>query len=262
VEMNKLGRTVGVAAGRNMATAMGSAPYVVALDSDAEFSDDQVLNRVVRHFEVRPNLCAIGFRIANMYTGNNDATSWDYSGRGDPDCGFSTTRFVGAGHAVRRDVFEGVGGYDEKLFFCGEELDLCYRMLNLGYRIAYMPDVGVRHKVSPEHRVHWERGRYYYTVRNALYSNYKFGASRARLTLSAMAFLARGMRNSMLRDTLRAFRDGLRMCREFRRGGEDAKRPYRLSAETWHYILECEPSRRESVLRKAGRQLSGLPHRV
>lgn len=258
-ELKKLEKNVGVAAGRNIATAMGSAPYVVALDSDAEFSDEHVLNRVVRHFEVNPNLCAIGFRIENMYTGENDATSWDYSGASDPDLGFNTTRFIGAGHALRRDVFDSVGGYDESLFFCGEELDLCYRMLNLGYRIAYMPDVGVRHKVSPEHRVYWDRGRYYYTVRNTLYTNYKFGASWTRLAVSASAFFVRGLRNSMLRETLRAFRDCLRMCRAFRTSDAD-KRPYRLSSATWKYILECEPSRRDTVIRKIHRQLVSLPH--
>ena len=33
----------------------------------------------------------------------------------------NTTRFVGAGHAIRRSTFEAVGGYDERLMFCGEE---------------------------------------------------------------------------------------------------------------------------------------------
>ncbi|MGP1609432.1 MAG: glycosyltransferase, partial [Burkholderiales bacterium] len=101
-ELKKLGRNVGVAAGRNIATAMGDAPYVVALDSDAEFADEDVLARVVGHFESDPQLCAISFRIMNFFTGENDSTSWDYSGAGDPNRSFSTTRFIGAGHAMRR----------------------------------------------------------------------------------------------------------------------------------------------------------------
>ena len=41
--------------------------------------------------------------------------------------------FVGAAHAVRRDVFLKVGGYREHFFFMGEEGDLCLRMMQAGY---------------------------------------------------------------------------------------------------------------------------------
>lgn len=258
-ELRKLGRNVGVAAGRNIASAMGQAPYIVALDSDAEFADEHALQRAVGHLEADSYLCAAGFRITNFFTGENDATSWDYPEQNNPDMRFSATRFIGAGHAMRRSVFESAGGYDERLFFCGEEVDLCYRMLNAGYRIAYMPDVAIRHKVSPEHRVYWGKGRYYYTVRNNLYTNYKFGASPLRLAVSAAAFLVKGSRNGVLLETLRAFKDCMRMCGEFRASSED-KRPYELSPATWAYILQCEPSRRDNVIRKIHRQLASLPH--
>ncbi|HEX5126135.1 MAG TPA: glycosyltransferase, partial [Rhodocyclaceae bacterium] len=156
IELKKLGRNVGVAGGRNIASAMGNAPYIVALDSDAEFADTDMLARAVTIMNNDPHLCAIGFRINNFFTGENDATSWDYPAPGShPDRKFFTTRFIGAGHAIRRSAFELAGGYDERLFFCGEEIDLCYRMLNTGLRIQYVPSVIVCHKVSPEHRVLW-----------------------------------------------------------------------------------------------------------
>lgn len=258
-ELCKLGSNVGVAAGRNIATAMGDAPYVVALDSDAEFADEDVLRRVAGHFESDPHMCAMGFRILNFFTGENDHTSWDYPGADDPGRRFSTTRFIGAGHAIRRNVFASVGGYDERLFFCGEEVDLCYRMLNAGYHITYMPDVAIRHKVSPEHRVYWNRGRYYYTVRNNLYTSYKFGTSLPRLVVAAAAFAVKGFRNGMVSESIRAVRDSLRMCREFRISPEN-KQFYNLSRATWNYVLRYEPSRRENVARKIYRQFASLPH--
>lgn len=259
IELKKLGHNVGVAAGRNIATAMGDAPYVVALDSDAEFADEDVLRRVLGHFESDPHMCAMGFRILNFFTGENDHTSWDYPGADDPRRRFSTTRFIGAGHAIRRSVFESVGGYDERLFFCGEEVDLCYRMLNAGYHITYMPDVAIRHKVSPEHRVYWNRGRYYYTVRNNLYTSYKFGTSLPRLLLAAGAFAVKGFRNGMIGESFRAFRDSLRMCRAFSISREN-KRFYQMSRSTWNYVLRCEPSRRENIFHKIYRQFVSLPH--
>ena len=53
-----------------------------------------------------PKLCAIGFRIKNFFTRRNDETSWDYAGHGSPERRFAATRFIGAGHALRRAAFE------------------------------------------------------------------------------------------------------------------------------------------------------------
>lgn len=255
--LKKLGRNTGVAGGRNIASAMGSAPIIVALDSDAVFADRHALAVAVAHLDSHPELCAIGFRIDNYYTGENDATAWDYPPGCRPDTGFPTTRFMGGGHALRRSVFEAVGAYDARLFFCGEEVDLCYRMLDAGYRIAYVPEVAIRHKSSPQQQVVWGRGRYYYTVRNNLYSAWKFGTPLPRLLLGAAAFTVRGWRNGMPLAALRGLVDAAGMCRDYRRR-EQATRT--LSSATWRYIRQCEPTRQEPLLAKIRRQFVRLPH--
>lgn len=260
VELKKLGQNTGVAGGRNIATAMGNGRYVIALDSDAVFGDPATLARAVRHLDANPDLAAIGFRIENYFTGENDDTSWDYPGH-HPDERFFSTRFVGAGHAIRRMAFEAAGGYDARLFFCQEELDLSYRMLNLGYRIEYFPDVKVRHKISPSHRVAWDRGRYFFTVRNALYSSYKFGTPLSRLGLGAAAFLARGVANGVGVAAARGLCAAIRMCAAYARSTED-KSLYRLLPETRRYIGACEPWRSEPAITKMRRQFKRLPGRV
>lgn len=259
--LHKSERNLGVAGGRNAASAMGTARYIVALDSDAIFADPRSLQRAVAHLDRNPGLCALAFRIENFYTGRNDDSSWDYPGENDPYQRFETTRFIGAGHAIRRSTFEAVGGYDERLFFCGEELDLCYRMLNTGQRIDYVPDVAIRHKVSSEHRVFWGKGRFFYTTRNNIYSSYKFGQPLPRLAVSAAAFVAKGFANGIPGEAVRAIGAAYRLCRRFDASQED-KTPYRLSKETWQYILDHEPSRREDALTKAARQFRKLPHQA
>jgi GT2 family glycosyltransferase len=257
VALQKLERNTGVAGGRNIATAMGKSRYIVALDSDAIFADRFALARAVQHLDANPGLAAIGFRIENYFSGKNDDTSWDYPGH-NPDERFLSTRFIGAGHAIRRAAFEAAGGYDARLFFCQEELDLCYRMLNLGYRIEYFPDVKIRHKISPDHRVAWERGRYFFTVRNALYSSYKFGVPLPRLGLGAAAFLARGVFNGVGGAALRGLGAAIGMCAAYTRSTED-KSLYRLSSETRQYIRACEPWRGEPTAAKIRRQFKRLP---
>jgi GT2 family glycosyltransferase len=257
IALQRLEKNLGVAGGRNVATAMGHGRYVVALDSDAEFADSTALARTVAHLDANPGLAAIGFRIDNYFTGENDALSWDYPGH-VPEERFLTTRFIGAGHAIRRVTFEAAGGYDDRLFFCQEELDLCYRMLNLGYQIEYFPDVGIRHKVSPDHRVAWERGRYFFTVRNALYTSYKFGIPLPKLVLGAGAFVVRGLFNGVGGSALRGTTAAIGLCVAYARSPED-KRLYRLSPRTWDYIAACEPWRRQPALKKIYQQFKKLP---
>jgi GT2 family glycosyltransferase len=46
---------------------------------------------------------------------------------------------------VRRDVFEMAGRWDETYFMYGEDLDLCFEIKKLGYRVMFYPQARVRH---------------------------------------------------------------------------------------------------------------------
>lgn len=75
----------------------------------------------------------------------NDGSGWNY-GRGDdsdkPE--YNYVREVdycsGASLAVKRELFEKIGGFDER-FKPGyyEDADLCFAIRNLGYRVMYQP---------------------------------------------------------------------------------------------------------------------------
>jgi glucosyl-dolichyl phosphate glucuronosyltransferase len=63
---------------------------------------------------------------------------------------------VGANMAVRRVVFEQLGGFDPHLgkrrgtLLCGEDHDLSQRAISAGYRCEYRPELRVRHWVPAE----------------------------------------------------------------------------------------------------------------
>lgn len=260
VLLKELGCNVGVARGRNLATRMGTAPYVVALDNDAVFPDQDVLRKVVNAFGYDRALGAIAFRIVNFYTGRDDEMCWDYPRVSSDyaDCEFLVTRFIGAGHAIRREAFISAGEYDESLFFGGEERDLSYRILNLGYRIKYHPDLSVLHKVDPEARVRWQDGRYYFIVRNGLYTDFKFGTPLWRLARTAVAVLVKGTYNGMAGQALRAIFDAIIMGWRFTRTGSRTQ-IYRLRPDAKQYIYSCEHSVPESFWNRVRRQFQKLP---
>jgi GT2 family glycosyltransferase len=51
----------------------------------------------------------------------------------------------GAGFAIRRDVFEALGGFDERFFMVHEDVDLSFRARLIGHRCWYAADAVVRH---------------------------------------------------------------------------------------------------------------------
>lgn len=55
---------------------------------------------------------------------------------------------TGAFFFMRRDVYQGVKGFDEKFFLYSEDTDLCMRLLDKGYKILFSPYVKVLHHVG------------------------------------------------------------------------------------------------------------------
>ena len=208
----------GVSGGRNQATRMGTAEYVIALDNDAVFADDHVCARAAEVMDSDPRLGSLAFGVHVYETGEEnpipDKSSWVYNEL-DPDVyfqqSFPAKKFVGAGHLLRRSAFELVGEYDDRLFFMHEEQDICDRLTNAGYRIRHCGDMAVRHKVSPEHRVRWKSGRYQFHLRNAIYLLVKQNHS-VKWAMTELAIMTwGGLRGGFVEGSLRGFFGALKL---------------------------------------------------
>jgi GT2 family glycosyltransferase len=203
-----LDRNHGVAGGRNRGSALGHGRVIFGLDNDAEFADSTTLAHAVAALDQDGSLAAIGCRIKQYARDADDLSSWGYPATllacaGDA---FDTVTFVGAGHAIRRAAWDG---YDERLFFCWEELDFCLRAIERGWRVRYRGDIVVRHKVSPERRVTWSDKRWFHFVRNRLYIARKWSTPWPTLLARVGFYLIKGTRNGLLVPTLRAIAAGL-----------------------------------------------------
>jgi len=259
VVVHWLDRNVGVAGGRNLATQLGRAPYVVSLDNDAVFEDDECVARAIARMEREPQLGALAFRIVDAST-RSDEAYWDYPVKLRDTrlpC-FAVTRFLGGGHVLRRSAFESAGGYDARLFFCGEERDLAWRMIGLGYLMRLERDLTVVHRSVATSKVAWTGKRFYYLVRNTLYIDHKFGAGVLGFARGALGFLVRGVRYRLVLAAMSGIVHGLWMSLRFRLSGED-KRLYQLSEQTRSYIAEIDQKRAEPLRARIKRALQPLP---
>lgn len=54
----------------------------------------------------------------------------------------------GAFLLVRREAFDAIGGFDERQWMYAEDLDLCWRLRQAGWRTRYVPAARVGHRVS------------------------------------------------------------------------------------------------------------------
>ena len=208
-------RNFGVAGGRNRVTALGHGRVIVALDNDAEFADSRTVARAVALLDGERDLAAVGFRVVIHSSGADDLSSWGYVSTLLPRSAgsFETITFVGAGHAISRKAWDACRGYDEKLFFCWEELDFCLHAISKGWRMQYAGDLVVRHKVSPDRRFNWTGDRWFYYVRNRLYIGRKWERSWLALLPRIAGYLLKGARNGLWSQTLKAIPAAWRLAR-------------------------------------------------
>ncbi len=66
-------------------------------------------------------------------------TDWDHSTSQDVD------HVIGAFYLIRRDVFNRLGGFDERYFVYLEDLDLSLRVTQAGYRLHYLAAAEASH---------------------------------------------------------------------------------------------------------------------
>lgn len=247
VSLVELKTNRGVAGGRNIGLELGQAEFIFSLDNDAEINEDDTLLHVVERFLSEPNLAVIAIRIDNYFTRKLDYSSWAYPRYllKEPIQEFKCTRFAGGSCCIRRSAFAETRGYDEKLFFYWEELDLSYQFIENGYHIVYDPSRSILHKVSAETRIRWKDNRFYFLVKNALYLEWKYYNNFPRFIILAVGYLVKGIYNNVILQSIRGIRDSLRMIAQLPK-----EEKYFLSDQAKQYIIKHDLKYRGNMIRR------------
>ncbi len=165
VRIIKFGENYGFTGGYNRAIAQVDATYTVLLNSDVDVPKGW-LEPLVAHMDANANVGACMPKIRSFSQPRN----FEYAGAaggfidilGYPFCRgrilgtleqdnaqYNDTRDIfwatGACMMVRTALYKELGGLDDDFFAHMEEIDLCWRMQNAGYKISYVGNSEVFH---------------------------------------------------------------------------------------------------------------------
>lgn len=165
---------VGFSKANNQAAKIARGEFFIFLNPDTSLSD-QAINTMHRYFCSHSEVGAMGPKVTNpdgslQYSCRRYPTLWTglfnrYSllSRLFP-CNPFTSQYLmldfdhneilpvdwlsGCCLMVSRNVFEGIGGFDENYFLFNEDVDLCRRINEAGKKVIYFPKATINHQVS------------------------------------------------------------------------------------------------------------------
>jgi GT2 family glycosyltransferase len=160
-----LDRNYGYCKGNNLASEAARGQYLLILNNDVEVSEGW-LDPVMQMFREEPETAVIQPRLRSVekpdYFEYGGAAGGLLDHYGYPFCRgrifdelekdtgqYSENADIfwasGAAFAVRKEIFLEFGGFEERYEFHMEEIDLCWRLLNSGYKIRYCAGSTVYH---------------------------------------------------------------------------------------------------------------------
>lgn len=165
VKIKELSKNHGFAQGYNIGLKEVVSDYTVLLNSDVRITPDwltpliELLDSDSTIAAVQPKICALEdktkFEYAGAAGGFIDRLGYPFCrGRvlnevetdlGQYDDAIDVFWTSGAAMIIRTSLFKAIGGFDKGFFAHQEEIDLCWRMLQAGYKLKCVPSSKVYH---------------------------------------------------------------------------------------------------------------------
>lgn len=175
----------GFAGGCNRGVAASTGEYVALLNNDARPGESWIAAAIER-FEQSPNIGAVASRVLDWEGQKVDyigaAMTWygmaykPFTGEPiprTPDVPEDVLFGTGSAMFVRREVFDELGGFDERYFMFFEDVDFGWRLNLKGWRFVYEPASLAYHKHHASMESFGPYKETYLLERNALFTLYK-----------------------------------------------------------------------------------------
>ena len=184
VRVIKNERNLGFAEGNNVAIRYAlecKADYVFLLNNDTE-ADPQMLKRLVEVAESDDDIAVVGPKIRYFdepqtiwsaggiikWPGHPISLGLDEIDEGQYDTLEEVDWVTGCALLIKSHVIRQIGLIDARYFIYFEENDWCSRAKKAGFRIFYVPEAKLWHKIQPRHQALSPRHLYLMT-RNRLF---------------------------------------------------------------------------------------------
>ncbi|MEO6028688.1 MAG: glycosyltransferase family 2 protein [Candidatus Binatia bacterium] len=141
----------------NVAVGETDGAYVLFLNNDTEPCDTGWLSALVEHAE-RPEVGAVGAKLlyadgriqhAGIALGVGGLAGHPYRfQREAPESIRNVSAVTAACLLMRREAFDTIGGFDERLPVNSNDVDLCLRLRERGYLVVYTPHAILHHYES------------------------------------------------------------------------------------------------------------------
>lgn len=237
VRLIRSAENLGFAGGSNLGARESHGEYIAFLNNDAR-PETAWIRAAVATFERDPRVGSVASKVLDWDGVNVDFTeaamTWygmgykPFAGAKD-DGRWETERDVlfGTGSAlfIRAELFETLGGFDERYFMFYEDVDLGWRTNLLGHRVRYQPASIAYHRHHASMKKFGAYRETYLLERNALFTLYKnLGDDALRTALPAALTLA--IRRGVARGDI----DSTQL--DIRRGGDETAAEMPVPKET------------------------------
>ena len=164
-------KNVGFSKANNQAAQIANSKYLLFLNSDTELKKYSLV-KPLKYLKAHPKVGAITVKLylkngeidydnhrnfptpwvalskfsglANMFPNSSFFNSYQL-GRKGLNTIHSIPVTAGSFIMLPETIFSSLGGWDENYFFYGEDIDLCYRLAEKGYKIVYFPKTSAIH---------------------------------------------------------------------------------------------------------------------
>ena len=185
VNFIELKENLGFSKANNIGVKSAKSEYVYILNPDTEI-EGNYFKEILDFADAQQNFGALGLRMHDakgnflpeskrsvpalinsfekLFTKlNNDSKTYYRNDIAETDIA-EVEVMTGANLLMKKSVYEEVGGFDERYFMYGEDIDLCYTILRKGYKNFYYGKYSILHYKGES------------TVRDKIYLERFFGA--------------------------------------------------------------------------------------
>lgn len=211
----------GFSKGVNKGAAKGKGKYYLFLNNDTEVTDKGVWD-MVQYLETHEAIAILGGKLSNEDGSEQPSVGKFYTPMQVTMLMLGLQRYAlidknpekvtevdwvkGALFMIRSEIFKKLGGFDEKIFMYTEDMELCYRAKQNGYKTYFYPGVKVIHQETGSSNrsfavVNIYSNLLYFYKKHRSAGEYLYLKSLLRTKAVALIGIGRLLRNSYLVQT-------------------------------------------------------------